>query len=114
MRREEMIKMAKNASTAKELTEILRRNGMGGIAEDSVEKLFNVLHSSKELSDDELDVSAGAELGAATGGCFIFKDTICPNCQNVGNFSVIVAFNPENGTSTLHCNNCGKDVSVPL
>ena len=114
MKREEMIRKAKTAKDPEELAGILKDSGMGEITTETAEKLFNVLHSSKELTDEELDVSAGAEIDASAGGCFLFNKTVCPNCHGVGNFSTVTAKNPDGVTSTVHCNNCDSDVVVPM
>ena len=59
---EELLAKARAAKSPEELLKTARENGMGGFTEENAKICFERLHKSGELSDEELDVSAG--------GCF--------------------------------------------
>ncbi len=62
---EELLAKARAAGSPEELLKIAHENGMPEFTEESAKAYFEVMHHSGELSDEELDVSAG---GCKKGG----------------------------------------------
>ena len=91
----ELIEQAKKAESVEALLALAQENGIDLTAE-SAEKLFTEWHTTKELSDDELD--------SVAGGC---GDPItCPRCgsTNVGAGSL--------RHGKVKCYNCGRDFKL--
>ena len=65
----ELIEKAKKAESVDALLALAKENGIDLTAEHA-EKLFSEWHTTKELSDDELD--------SVAGGCG--RDYTCPSC----------------------------------
>lgn len=107
MKNEDIIRKAKSARSPEELLQLAKSEGMSGMTEETAGKLYDRLHSSShELSDEELDVSAG--------GCFVFNEMVCPNCQQTGNFEVVARINPDGATTTVKCLSCQNTIVIPL
>ncbi len=71
---EEIMKKARLANSPEELIKLAEENGIS-LTKESANEYFNSLHTSGEVSDDELS--------AATGGCGGYDATIykkCPRC----------------------------------
>ncbi len=58
----ELLKKAREAKSPEELLKLAHENGMKDLTEEDAKLYFDRLNTSGELSDEELDVSAG--------GCF--------------------------------------------
>ena len=68
----ELIEQAKKAESVEALLALAKENGIG-MTEEAAEKLFTEWHTTKELSDEELD--------SVAGGCG--EDEVgdpCPKC----------------------------------
>ena len=60
MTNEELILKARGAKSPEELLRIAQESGMTGFTEESARTYFDVLSQSGEMSDEELNVSAGS------------------------------------------------------
>ena len=95
----ELIEQAKKAESVAALLALAEENGIDLTAERA-EKLFSEWHTTKELSDDELDSVAGGCGEESTG-------QQCPKCgsMNVSLLGITVGFQ---GTGTSYeCMDCG-------
>lgn len=111
---EEILKKVKEAKSPEELLNIARENGLGGFTEEKAKAYFDLMNQktelkSGELSDEELDVSAG--------GCDVMSSPppkkpdppICWRCNvpmQLYDFDIF-------GSNTLYlsykCTNCNKE-----
>ena len=94
----ELIEQAKKAESVAALLALAKENGIDLTAEHA-EKLFSEWHTTKELSDDELD--------SVAGGCNTTTGQQCPKCgsMNVSLLGITVGFQ---GTGTSYeCMDCG-------
>ena len=102
----ELIEQAKKAESVAALLALAKENGIDLTAERA-EKLFSEWHTTKELSDDELD--------SVAGGCGNDDDTpsACPKCGST-DWRVTSG---SDGTIYLKCNQCnncfGKGFRMP-
>ena len=95
---QEIIAKAREAKSAEELLAIARENDLQ-LNEDGARELYDRLHATGELSDDELDNVAG-------GGCGSKDPVQCPNCGVVGT-NIATFSNGSHTTRTHNCLNCG-------
>lgn len=65
--REELLKRAKRAESAEEIKKIAEEDGIK-LSEESALKLFSRIHSTGELSDDELGLVSGGACYSDDGG----------------------------------------------
>ncbi len=72
----ELLKKAREAKSPEELLELAKGLGADGFPEEKAEELFNALHRSGELSDEELDVSAGG-CSASDGALLVVRGNLC-------------------------------------
>ena len=94
----ELIEQAKKAESIEALLALAKENGIDLTAE-SAEKLFTEWHTTKELSDDELD--------SVAGGCNIPTGQQCPKCGGM-NVSLLGVSIGNQGTGTSYvCMDCG-------
>lgn len=77
---EELLKKAKAASSPEELLKIAKENGMTDFTEENAKAYFENMHKSGELSDEELDVSAGGCGQVRSGGRIVV--THLNNCNH--------------------------------
>lgn len=75
---EEILAKARAAESPEELLKLAHENGMSEFTEESAKAYFDTLHRSGELSDEEIDVSAG---GCKTkdGKKIVTRGNICPD-----------------------------------
>ena len=92
----ELIEQAKKAESVEALLALAKENGIALTAERA-EKLFSEWHTTRELSDDELD--------SVAGGC---GDPItCPNCGSTDLISI-------NRGIHRQCTRCGRSFNPLL
>lgn len=83
---EKYYKAAQTAKSPEELTEIAKEAGIGDFSEENAKAYFETMHKSGELSDSEMDVSAGGCLQMRSGGRIIVthlnscEHFVCKNC----------------------------------
>ena len=65
MTREELLKRAKGAASPEELIKLAKEADIDNLTEEDAKNYFDALHRSGELSDEELEASAG---GCKKGG----------------------------------------------
>ena len=94
----ELIEQAKKAESAAALLALAKENGIDLTAERA-EKLFSEWHSTKELSDDELDSVAGG-----CGDDYDYPIT-CPSCGETKAYACM----EKDGKTIYRCTNrlCG-------
>ena len=73
---QEILKKAREAKSPEELLKLANDIGAEGFSEERAEELFNALHRSGELSDEELDVSAGGCSGSG-GVLLVTRGNLC-------------------------------------
>ena len=92
----ELIEQAKKAESVESLLALAKENGIALTAERA-EKLFSEWHTTKELSDDELDSVAG---GCGEDGPI----SPCPKCSSYDTSGGDGA-----GAHLRKCKNCGHE-----
>ena len=98
----ELIEQAKKAESVAALLALAKENGIG-LTAARAEKLFNEWHSTKELSDEELDSVAGG-CGSSGGGDDDKATDRCPECR-----STDVEITCESTLLVLTCRSCGHE-----
>ena len=98
----ELIEQAKKAESVAALLALAEENGIDLTAERA-EKLFSEWHTTKELSDDELDSVAGG-CGSSGGGDDDKATDRCPECR-----STDVEITCESTLLVLTCRSCGHE-----
>ena len=89
----DLIEQAKKAGSVDALLALAKENGIS-MTEEAAEKLFNEWHTTRELSDEELD--------SVAGGCC--DPITCPNC---GGTALDIYRN------VAKCRRCGK-IFIPF
>lgn len=75
MNNNELLEQARAAKSPEELLELAHENGIEDFTEENAKGYFEAMHKSGELSDEEMDVSAG---GCKKGGYLVVtKGNIC-------------------------------------
>lgn len=101
MTREELVLTVKSAKSPEDILKAAKENGVNDFTPEEAEKVYRRYCYSGELSDEELDVSAG--------GCGVSYSNTCPVC-GVGTLSqtCFLQYDPNYGkrTTTLECDNC--------
>ena len=95
----DLIEQAKKAGSVDALLALAKENGIS-MTEEAAEKLFTEWHTTKELSDDELD--------SVAGGCG-FDDT-CPKCGGTLEFDH-VRYGFGDDVMVYKCNKCRYTVT---
>ena len=85
-----ILDIAKGAKSPEELLKLAHENGMEEFGEENAKAYFDLLHKSGELSDEEMDVSAGGCCAVRSHGqkmvsllnhCYHWR---CNRCNNGG------------------------------
>ena len=102
MTREELISTVKEAKSPEDILKAAEKNGVKDFTPEEAEKVYRRYCYSSELSDEELDVSAG--------GCgSVSYSNTCPKC-GVGTMSQTCFLERDSNcgtrTTTLECDNC--------
>ncbi len=102
MTAEELMSTVKGAKSPEDILKAAEKNGIKDFTREEAEKVYRRYCYSGELSDEELDVSAG---GCGTAS----YDNTCPQCgvgtMSQSSFMVRDSFNGTR-TTTLECDNC--------
>lgn len=73
---QELLNKARKAKSPEELLKLANEIGAEGFSEEKAEEIFNALHRSGELADEELDVSAGGCSGSG-GLLLVTRGNLC-------------------------------------
>ena len=109
----EMIEKAKAAKSAEELLELAKANGVEMTADEAATYFAQLVPTSGELNDDDLDNVAGG-----AGGCQTYEEQglkdgtkvrvtsgqTCSKCGGTEGYVII----PRYGLATVYCNKCNK------
>ena len=91
----ELIEQAKKAGSVDALLALAKKNGIS-MTEEAAEKLFTEWHTTKELSDEELD--------SVAGGCGDDDEPSCPKCSST---DIEITCDP---TLLIYtCRSCGRE-----
>ena len=83
---EEILAKARAAKSPEELLELAHENGMSEFTEENAKGYFEAMHKSGELSDEEMDVSAGGCGQIRSGGRIVVthlnscNNFVCKDC----------------------------------
>ena len=101
----ELIKKAMEATSAEELTELAKENGID-LAEDAAKAIFDSFNMTGELEDDELGSVAGGDL--CGGG----NNTNAKFCKRCGGTNITEKKETIDGRSSVYyyCNDCHRRI----
>ena len=91
MTNEELILKARGAKSPEELLRIAQESGMTGFTEENARTYFDVLSQTGEMSDEELNVSAGSCAYRAHGQKMVSSINSCSHwtCDKCNNSSYV-------------------------
>jgi len=122
----EMIEQAKKAQSVEELLALAKKNGIA-LNEEKAQELFDRWHTTRELSDNELDsISGGCGSGDAPAPTPAPSTKTCPKCSYTWTPSsatgvtkpgsgdaapLLWGLREEPGRTYTKCPSCGADVT---